>query len=414
MWQISRGRIDRLVVFKWTHDGYRPIGELSFEGGGRTRLGRFVYARSWLASAERMAIDPIGLPLRRGSVAGAPNEVPLAFFDAGPDGWGKAVLSAAFPALQLGMAEFLALGSQQRTGDLAFGPDPTTPQTWIPEDAPLLGLPDASDDLEDLLDAAAAVEAGQPTDRHLHMLFRSSADVGGARPKARLTHDGAEWIAKFPTWGDPFDDPRMEAVCLDLAEWAGVQVPERKLQNIGPRTVLLVRRFDRDAAGERRGYLSAATLLKQPAMTYNTDKTYVDIAVVARAIGIHDPESDVFRRLLVNAFLHNTDDHLRNTAFLGDGNRWSLSPAFDVVPHKMVRHVCAPAPGFSPAHDPRVAVEAYKAFGLSAGAARTIYDEVVAGVRRVREALDAREVTAKDRETVAPLLWACYDPPTWN
>jgi serine/threonine-protein kinase HipA len=387
---------------------------LVFEGSGRVRQGRFIYAKTWLANPNRSAIDPIGLPLRRGSVTGAPNDVPIVFYDAGPDGWGKEILTAAFPTRHLGMAEFLALGSLQRTGDLAFGPDPDGPATWMPPELPLLSLPVDTDSLEDLVTAAAAMEAGQATEHHLQTLFRSSADVGGARPKARLRHNGIEWIAKFPSWGDAFDDPRMEAVCLDLAAAAGVPVPERALRMIGSKTVLLVRRFDRTGHGARHGYLSAATLLKHPANAYNTDRTYVDIAVAARAIGVTGPEAGIYRRLLVNAFLHNTDDHLRNMAFLNVGGDWQISPAFDLVPHKMARHVCAPTPALSPENDPGVAAAAYTAFGLRAAEARAVFDEVVDGMQRVREMLEFREVSAKDRQTVEPLLKACLSPPAWT
>src|SRR3954464_4691408 len=72
--------------------------------------------------------------------------------------------------------------------------------------------------------------------------------------------------------------------------------------------------------------------------------TYVDIAEVARRIGVPSPEPEVYRRLLVNSFLHNTDDHLRNLAFLRKGGRWEIAPGYDLAPHKMARHVVAPAP----------------------------------------------------------------------
>ena len=409
-WRISEGRIDRLVVFKW-RDGYRPVGELLFEDAGRGRRGRFVYGRSWLEHPERVPIDPIGLPLRRGAVAGSPDEVPLAFYDAAPDGWGRAVLAAAFPALHLGMAEILAFGGSQRTGDLSFGPDSAAPETWIPAGLPSGGGPLGIDSLEELLAAAAALEAGQATDDQVRLLVVAGADVGGARPKARLKHAGGDWIAKFPAWGDAFDNPRMEAVCLDLAELAGVPVPERLLLHVDGKSVLLVRRFDRSASGSPYSYLSAATLLKQPARSHQTAKTYVDVTVVARAIGVPNPEPELYRRLLVNAFLHNTDDHLRNMGFLCDGGRWRLAPAFDLVPYTMARHVCAPAPGTSPRHDLCAAAATHRAFGLGAGAARAIHDEVIAGMRRVREVFDVRGVRARDRAVVTPLLQNCFTPP---
>jgi serine/threonine-protein kinase HipA len=400
MWRISKtGRIDRLVVFRALGGTYVPLGELTFEGGGGRRLGRFAYARSYLARDDKRPVDPIGLPLRPVSVAAAPEEVPLVFHDVGPDGWGKGVLIQAFPGLTLSMPEFLALGSLGRTGDLAFGPTPDGPETWVPDDEPLMDLPREEDDLETLMAAAAAVDAGEAQRHHFKLLFRNSADIGGARPKARIRHDGKDWIAKFPAWSDRFDDPRLEAVCLDVAEAAGVPVPERKIVAAGGRAALFVRRFDRSEAGQPFGYISAATLLKQPSAEYNTAKTYLDIAVVARTIGVRDPERGVYRRLLLNAHLHNTDDHLRNHALIDRGDGWELSPAFDVVPHPdKRRHVCAPAPGISPEWNPDSAFEAHAQFRISANEAEAIREEILAAARRLPEFMDLREVSARDRD----------------
>ena len=69
--------------------------------------------------------------------------------------------------------------------------------------------------------------------------------MGGARLRAKLRHDGADWIAKFPAWGDKFDDPRLEAACLDVAEAAGILPLPPWLLDIAGRAILLVGRFDR-------------------------------------------------------------------------------------------------------------------------------------------------------------------------
>lgn len=404
MWRTSKaGRIDRLVVFRAEAGSYGPVGELLFEGGGKRRLGRFAYARSYLARDAKRAIDPVGLPLRTKSSAAAPEEVPLAFHDVGPDGWGKGILDQAFPNRQLSMPEYLALGGLGRTGDLAFGPTPDAPATWVPDETPLMALPDdADDDVEALLAAAIAVDQGTGGRHHLDMLFRKSSDLGGARPKARLRHEGIDWIAKFPSWGDTFDDPRVEAVCLDVCEAAGLQVPERRVLDVAGRSVLLLRRFDRSAEGQPHGYLSVGTLLKEPSNGYATRKTYVDITEVARRVGVPDPEAEVFRRLLVNSYLHNTDDHLRNHALVDRGAGWRLSPIFDVVPQPAVRrHVCAPARDIGPEWDPDLAFAAHSRLGLPEAAASAIRDEVVAAARQLPRFMDAREVQPADREVLA-------------
>lgn len=403
MWRTSNlGRLDRLVVFRAREGGHVPAGELTFEGHDQNRLGRFVYAASYLARPERTPLDPIGLPLRRGSFAAAPEEVPLVFHDVGPDGWGKEVLARAFPSLTLSMPEFLALGGLGRTGNLAFGPTPEGPATWIPAAEPLLDLPGESDDLEALMAAAAAVEAGDADGHHFKLLFRASADVGGGRPKARVRDDGKDWIAKFPAATDQFDDPRVEAACLDVAEAAGLPVPERKIVVAGGRAALFVRRFDRSQAGWPLAYISAATLLKQPSHRYGTEHTYLDIAAAAQSVGVREAAKAMFERLILNATLHNTDDHLRNHAFLDRGGGWEIAPVFDLVPHPgQRRHVCAPARGISPEWNPDRAFEAHVPLKIPLLEAEAIRERVLQAARRLPEFMDRRGVSIRDRQTLS-------------
>ncbi len=403
MWRTSRaGRLDRLVVFRWQGGGYVPAGEITFEGAGEKRIGRFGYARSYLALDGARAIDPLGLPLVRRSFPGSPEELPLAFHDAGPDGWGKQVLQRAFPRTVLSMPEYLALGGMDRTGDLAFGPSPESgPQSWVPDEEPLVALPGVIDDLDALMAAASSVDAGEGAKHHLALLFRKSGDVGGARPKARIRHAGRQWIAKFPTTMDRFDDPRVEAACLDVAEAAGLPVPDRLIVEVGGRAALLVERFDRASGtgGRPFGYLSAATLLNQPSTGYGTQRTYSDIAEAARRIGVRDAAEQAFERLLLNAFLHNTDDHLRNHGFLDRCGRWEFSPVFDVVPHPgMRRHVCAPANGIGPAWDVEEAFRAHVPLKIGIADAGAIRDRIHAAASRLPEFMEARKVVKADRE----------------
>jgi len=400
MWRVSpSGCLDSLTVFKHLQGRYVPAGELTFQGQEFLRPGTFTYAQRYLASAGARPIDPVGLPLAQRRFSGCP-EVPLACLDAGPEGWGRTVLSAAFEASTFGAAELLAAGTTARTGDLAFGPTPEAgPGTYYPDRALLPTSPEATSDLEALMAAAIATDEGSATQEQLTLLVHVSADVGGARPKVRWRDGDGEWIAKFSTWGDKFDDPRIEAVCLDVAEAAGLPVPERRLLSFSGKTVLLVRRFDRSENGRPYSYLSMGTLLQQPPGSYGTSKTYTDMAAVARSIGVTVPEEQMFRRLLVNAFLHNTDDHLRNHAVINQGEGWALSPVYDVVPYLgRKRHACAPAPGFSAECDPQAAFASYAAFGLTRERAEGILGDVRTAMRRLPVLFEQREVCRADRE----------------
>ena len=405
MWHVSpSGRLDRLTVFKHVGGGYVPAGEMTFEGSEFLRPGAFQYDQSYLETPGATPLDPLGLPVVSQVFPGVP-EAPLALLDAGPEGWGRSVLAMAFEGSVLGAAEFLAAGTTDRTGDLAFGASGEAgPGHWRPDGSLSSEISNQCDDLEALMLAAIAADESDATADQLGMLVRACADVGGARPKVRWRNREGEWIAKFPTWGDKFDDPRIEAVCLDVAEAAGLPVPQRRLETFSGRTVLLVRRFDRSEDGKPYAYLSMGTLLKEPASSYGTTRTYTDMAAAARAIGIEVPEEQMFRRLLVNAFLHNTDDHLRNHAVINTGEGWELSPVFDVVPYPgRKQHVCAPGPGFSPECDPQVAFASHAAFGLAEEQAEAIRDDVVAAVRRLPEFFDRRDVSKADQELLRGL-----------
>ncbi len=392
-------------VFRSGQSGYVPIGLLVFEGGSSRRLGRFAYSSDYLTSEGRKPIDPIGLPLRNKWRPATVGEVHLAFHDAGPDGWGKAILTHAYLELELGMPEFLALGGPSRTGDLAFGSTPEAPERWTPRTDAAPGLAQSEGVLEEMLIAAENYEGGEASADQLAKLLMHSSDIGGARPKARIRISDKEWIAKFSTWDDRFDNPRAEAVCLDFAEAAGLRVPERELHVVNDRSVLLISRFDRSSDGARLSYLSAGTLLSEPAYGYATSKTYLDIASAARRIGVQDPEREMFRRLLVNAYLRNTDDHLRNHALINDGTGWRLSPVFDVVPHPSgTKHVCAPAPGMSRECNPSIAFASYPKFGLSAAEAISILVEIHEATSRLPDFFDARGVSRRDQE----MLLACF------
>ena len=272
-------------------------------------------------------------------------------------------------------------------------------------------IPDEGDTLEQLQAAAEAADAGTATARHLDLLVRKSGDLGGARPKATIWRDGLPWIAKFRAQGDAFDDPRVEAVCLSLARACGIHVTGHEVITVNRRSVLLVRRFDRGETGARLGYSSAATMMGVTHTGYATNETYASLATKARQNGVVPCEAELFRRMLFNCFVHNTDDHLRNHGFLRDGARWRLSPGFDLVPDRRERLVLAPAKGILPVPDPLVTFASYPAFGLSREEALVIYGEIADGMAAVGDTLDAYEVSRTDREVLAARWAKVYSPP---
>ena len=190
-----------------------------------------------------------------------------------------------------------------------------------------------------------------------------------------------------------------------MAEAAGIATPPRRLLDVAGRTILLVGRFDRGEDGRPFAYLSAGTLLGEPSFDYATNRTYADIAEVARRIGVRDAPREVFRRFLLNSRLRNTDDHLRNHGFVDDGEGWRVSPVFDIVPQiGVLRHVCAPTRELGPAWVPARAFDAHVGLGLDRGEAEAVRDAVATAADRLPAFLDAREVVAEDRALVLTAL----------
>lgn len=96
---------------------------------------------------------------------------------------------------------------------------------------------------------------------------------------------------------------------------------------------MLVERFDRLPGGGRIPYLSARSMLI--AEGYAKDEfSYPSLAEIVRKHA-NDSGRDclqLFRRMVFNILLDNTDDHEKNHGFLFDGTHWNLAPAFDVSP----------------------------------------------------------------------------------
>jgi serine/threonine-protein kinase HipA len=187
-------------------------------------------------------------------------------------------------------------------------------------------------ELPRLLSAAEHVTAGGDTDEDLRLLLAPGSSLGGARPKASIRdRDGHLAIAKFPNKGDEINAVRWEAVALSLAAKAGIVVPAWRLKSVAGKSVLLLRRFDREL-GIRIPFLSAMSMLD--AHDQET-RSYMEFVDVLRRHGA-SPKEDMralWRRVVFSIMISNTDDHLRNHGFLYAGpSGWRLSPAYDLNP----------------------------------------------------------------------------------
>jgi serine/threonine-protein kinase HipA len=307
----------------------------------RTRGGResatFVYSDTWLSSSARFSIDP-ALPLTSPPFHAPANKSLFGGIgDSAPDRWGRMLMrraerrrgeTASQTARTLQEIDYLLMvDDEARQGALRFAVQPNGPFLAIEPSPipPLVTLPA-------LLSATEKFIDNSESDEDLRLLLAPGSSLGGARPKASVRdRDGQLAIAKFPHKDDYGNAVLWEAVALTLAEGAGIPIAPWRVENIAGKAVLVLRRFDR-TEGIRIPFLSALSML---GANDNERRSYLEFVDILRQHGAA-PKQDiqmVWRRMVFNILISNTDDHLRNHGFLyAGGDGWRLAPAYDMIP----------------------------------------------------------------------------------
>ena len=298
----------------------------------------FEYDKTWLGNPLRFSLEP-ALGVGRGAFH-TPANTPMfgAMGDSAPDRWGRTLMRRAERrrAERAGTAPrslqeidfLLFVDDEARQGALRFAEKEGGP--FLREEGgrripPLVELPE-------LLSAAEHVVEDKDTEEDLRLLIAPGSSLGGARPKASVIEkDGQLAIAKFPRHDDEINTVVWEAIALALAAKAGISVPDSRIETVASKPVILLRRFDREKA-VRIPFLSAMSML---GAHDNESRSYMEIVDALRQHGAA-PKQDMeqlWRRIVFNILISNTDDHLRNHGFLYAGQAgWRLSPAYDLNP----------------------------------------------------------------------------------
>ena len=299
-------------------------------------IGRFVYGRSYLANPDAVPIDPIDLKLAGTTChTTALNGVFGALRDAGPDYWGRRVIERHAGMPQLGEIDYLLHGPDDRAGALGFGLGPVPP---APERKFNKAL-----DLEELIALADAIIAGDgvpngPEAGQTEDLMLIGTSMGGARAKAVVEDSDGLWLAKFNRGDDKWNHARVEHAMLQLAGSCGVHTAQSRIENVAGRDVLLVKRFDREIADQgylRARMMSGLTMLRTEDTHQHRDRwSYLLLAEELRRISAHprNDAAELFRRMVFNGLISNSDDHPRNHAAIARDADWKLSPAYDLTP----------------------------------------------------------------------------------
>jgi serine/threonine-protein kinase HipA len=298
----------------------------------------FEYDEDWLGRYDRFALEP-ALQLGPGPFhTSADKPIFGAIGDSAPDRWGRVLMRRAerrraqrageTPRTLREIDYLLMVNDEARQGALRFAREAGGPFLAADDVTPIPPLVE----LPRLLSAAENVVSDSDSDEDLRLLLAPGSSLGGARPKASvMDRDGSLVIAKFPHKDDEIDIVRWEAVALSLADKAGIPVPDWRMEEFGGKSIILLRRFDR-ANGQRIPFLSAMSML---GATDNETRSYLEFVDALRQHGAA-PKEDMhmlWRRIVFNVLISNTDDHLRNHGFLYDGlDGWRLAPAYDLNP----------------------------------------------------------------------------------
>ena len=298
----------------------------------------FEYDDAWLTNPACFAFEP-ALQLGEGAFHTSPGKAMFgAIGDSAPDRWGRVLMRRAerrraeiagrAPRTLMEIDYLLRVSDESRQGAFRFceeagGPFVSDDQNSVP---PLIELPRLLSASERIVDNDSEI------DEDLRLLLAPGSSLGGARPKASVRdRNGDLAIAKFPHKNDDLSAVKWEAVALDLARNAGISVPHARIELILGKPVLILRRFDR-ISSVRVPFLSAMSMI---GARDNEMRSYMEIMDAIRQHG-SDAGADgraLWKRIVFNILISNTDDHLRNHGFLfvGQGG-WSLAPAYDMNP----------------------------------------------------------------------------------
>ena len=283
------------------------------------------YADPWLRRGFSLSEDLplIGeefLPEEKGVAAGAVD-------DARPDRWGERVIRHIDKPARLSLLEYLYFAGDDRFGALGVS---TSADEYLPRRlGPLPTLGDA-DQIQELI---RKVQDNEPVPAEQKRLISPGVTMGGARPKALLDISSEQWVIKFAD-GDPTDVPLIEHATMTLAQKAAIRVAPTMPVRLTHGHAVAVKRFDRNR-GQRLHSLSARVALRAAAERFG----YPELAQLLRRRGVTEGDAyvshmrELFRRMVFNILIDNTDDHEKNHALLvTDSQQYALSPAYDVLP----------------------------------------------------------------------------------
>ena len=342
---MATTKIDILVYADWLEiGGPKLIGILAVHQGKARKTFSFSYDENWLDTEKPFLFDP-DINWNKGQQFPIGKSNFGIFNDAMPDTWGRTLMKRR--EAQIAKEEkrivknlhdidfLLGVNDESRMGGLRFKLQEK--ETFFNNDKARPTPPWSS--VKELQHGISLIESDKDNNevrKWLSILLAPGSSLGGARPKANIIDEkGNLWIAKFPSKEDTIDNAAWEFIAYKLATKAGIEMAECKIEKIsGKYFTFFTKRFDR-LKQKRVHFASAMT------MTGNNEDTikenhpsYLDIAEFIQFNESNNTKElhQLWRRMVFNIAISNTDDHLRNHGFILKKSGWQLSPAYDINP----------------------------------------------------------------------------------
>lgn len=411
----------KIFVYEdFSSDEPQKLGVLYVDSVRGTEHYSFEYDNEWLKKTKlRFHLDP-ELSMFSGRQYTTKYIFGL-FADASPDRWGRVLMMRREALLarkedrkpsKLYDSDFLlGVYDETRMGAIRFKETEDGPflsddrETAAPPWATLRSLEEASRQFEN--------DENFLNEKWLKLLLKPGSSLGGARPKATVEDEqGNLWIAKFPSKNDDCNVGAWEKVVHDLAKMCGLNVPESRLEKFSRvGSTFLVKRFDRE--GKRRiHFASAMTMLgKSDGASADDGSSYLDIVEFIKSYGAYPKDDllELFKRIVFNMAVSNTDDHLRNHGFVLAEKGWKLSPLYDVNPVPYGDTLSLNVDSYDNSISIELAIESAEYFDITTEEAQTIAEEILTTVKNNWEKLASKYgISREQTEQMRPAFEVCY------
>ena len=373
----------------------------------------FAYDEAWLQSKFAQQIDP-ELQLYVGEQHNNEQQNFGVFLDSCPDRWGRLLMKrreAVYarrqdhkPKIMNESDYLLGVHDMYRMGALRFKQDPDG--DFLDNKKQLAAPPITS--LRELEYAASQIENVSDLDdpeylKWLNMLIAPGSSLGGARPKSCvIDRENNLWIAKFPSSHDDYDIAAWEYVTYQLALGAGINMSECRLEKFNREySTFLTRRFDRTP--ESRLHFTSAMMQ----LGYDDGEDGASYLELAQFLTDHGSNTkanlaELWRRIVFNIAVSNTDDHLRNHGFIYHQGGWLLSPAYDINPVTPANGLHLNINEDDNSLDYELAMEVIDLFQLSEADASQIKNEVLVSVSHWELVATKAGLSRAEQQLLAP------------